>query len=53
MQVLKFELTMDQANLVMASLGKQPYETVAALIAELQKQAAPQLTPATPETNKE
>ena len=45
MEPLKFELTLEQANIILASLGKQPYETVAPVIAELQKQAAPQVQP--------
>ena len=48
MEPLKFELTLEQANIVLGALAKQPYEVVTALIAELQKQAQPQITPAAP-----
>lgn len=41
--MLKFELSLEEANIILASLGKMPYESVAGLIAKLQKQAAPQL----------
>lgn len=41
--MLKFELTLDEANTVLASLGKQPFEAVAAIINKLQQQAQPQL----------
>lgn len=41
--MLKFELTLDEANLVLGSLGKAPFETVANLINKLQQQAQPQL----------
>jgi hypothetical protein len=41
--VLKFELTAEEANVVLASLAKQPFEVVAGLIDKLQRQAQPQL----------
>ena len=40
---IKFELTVEQANIVLESLSRMPYQAVAGLIAELQKQAAPQV----------
>lgn len=40
---LKFELTLDEANVVLASLGKQPFDAVAQLIQKIQQQAQPQL----------
>jgi len=40
---ITFELTVDQANIVLESLYKMPYQAVAGLIAELQKQAASQI----------
>jgi hypothetical protein len=43
--VLKFELTAEEANVVLASLAKQPFEVVAGLIDKLQRQAQPQLAP--------
>jgi hypothetical protein len=41
---IKFELSFEQANIVLESLSRMPYQAVAALIAELQKQAAPQVS---------
>ena len=43
--VLKFELTAEEANVVLASLAKQPFEVVAGLIDKLQRQAQSQLAP--------
>lgn len=41
--MLNFELTLEEANIILNSLGKQPYEAVAPIIAKLQQQAQPQL----------
>lgn len=41
--VIKFELTLDEANAVMFALGKLPYDQVAGLVDKLRMQAAPQL----------
>lgn len=41
--MLKFELTLDEANLVLAALAKAPFEQVAGLIGKLREQAQPQL----------
>ena len=41
--MLKFELSVDEANLILAALGKAPFEQVAGLIAKLREQAQPQL----------
>ena len=41
--MLKFELTLDEANLVLAALGKAPFEQVAGLINKMRDQAQPQL----------
>jgi hypothetical protein len=38
-----FELTLDEANLVLAALGKAPFEQVAGLIGKIREQAQPQL----------
>ena len=38
-----FKLTLDEANLVLAALGKAPFEQVAGLIGNILKQAEPQL----------
>lgn len=40
---LNFELTLDEANLVLGSLGRGPYDQVAALIQNIRAQAEPQL----------
>ena len=41
--MFKFELTLDEANLVLAALGKAPFEQVAGLISKIKEQATPQL----------
>ena len=41
--MFNFELTLEEANLVLGSLGKQPYDTVAALIMKIKQQAEPQI----------
>lgn len=41
--MLKFELNLDEANLVLAALAKAPFEQVAGLIGKLREQAQPQL----------
>jgi hypothetical protein len=43
---LKFEVSMEEANLLIAALAKQPFEAVAGLIQKLQMQAQPQMSPA-------
>lgn len=40
---LTFTLSLDQANIVMAALGKLPYEASAGVIGLLQQQADPQV----------
>ena len=40
---MHLDLTIDQINVIMAALGNAPYITVAPVIAEIQKQAAPQV----------
>ncbi len=46
MNTLKFEVSMEEANLLMAALAKQPFEAVVGLIQKLQGQAQSQVTPA-------
>lgn len=41
--MLKFELSIEEANLILAALGKAPFEQVASLISKLREQAQPQL----------
>ena len=41
--MFQFELTLDEANLVLAALGKQPFEVVVNLIQKIKEQAEPQL----------
>lgn len=43
MKEFTFVVTESEANVLIASLAKQPYEAVAGLIQKLQLQAAPQL----------
>jgi len=40
---LKFEVSMEEANLLIAALAKQPFEAVAGLIQKLQQQAQSQM----------
>lgn len=42
MNKLKFEFTIDQTNLILAALGRMPYENVYNMIAEVQNQAKSQ-----------
>lgn len=39
---MKLDLTIQEANLILASLGKMPYESVFALIEKIQAQAKEQ-----------
>lgn len=41
--MLKFELSLEETNIILGSLGKQPFETVASVIQKIQQQAQPQL----------
>lgn len=43
-KTLKFEFTVEQTNVILAALGRMPYEAVAGLIAEMQKQAQSQIS---------
>ena len=40
---MQLDLTIEQINVIMQALGNAPYITVAPVIAEIQKQAAPQV----------
>ena len=40
---LNFTLTLDQTNVILAALGKQPFETVAPIVDAIRQQAQPQL----------
>ena len=42
---LKFTLSLDMTNVIMDALGGTPYRTAAPVIAELQRQAQPQMQP--------
>ena len=46
--MINFTLSIDQANLIMKHLGNGSYVEVSDLVAELQRQAAPQLAPPAP-----
>ena len=41
-QIFKIELSLNELNMILAYLGKQPYESVYTLIENLQKQAQKQ-----------
>lgn len=41
--ILKFELTVAEVNIVLATLSKHPFEQVADLITKIQNQGNPQL----------
>ncbi|HEY8459191.1 MAG TPA: hypothetical protein VIM99_02365 [Blastocatellia bacterium] len=43
MQTIKLNLTLEEVNLVLESLGHMPYVRVFQLISKLQQQAMPQL----------
>jgi hypothetical protein len=40
---MKFEFTIEQVNLLLHALSKMPYEMSAEMIAELRRQAEPQV----------
>ena len=40
---MKFDVTLEQANLILQALAKLPFEAVYQLVADLQKQAEAQL----------
>jgi len=40
---MKFEFTLEELNVVMAALGRMPYESVFQLVEKIREQAAPQL----------
>jgi hypothetical protein len=40
---MKFEFTLEELNVVMAALGRMPYEQVFQLVEKIREQAAPQL----------
>lgn len=42
---IKLELTLDEANAVLAMLGRLPYDQVFSLIKKIQEQGAPQAEP--------
>jgi hypothetical protein len=41
--MLKFELTIEEANVILSALAKEPFQTVAELIGKLRNQAQPQI----------
>jgi hypothetical protein len=40
--MIKLELTVNEVNIILGSLGKQPFEAVASVINKIQEQGAPQ-----------
>lgn len=53
MQKITLELTVDQVNIILASLGRMPYVEVAAVIEEIRKTAQEQINPARVEQSTE
>jgi hypothetical protein len=47
-ETLKFEFTVEQANIILQSLSEGPYRVVNPLIANIQQQAQSQMTTAMP-----
>ena len=45
-QTVKLELTVNQVNVILAAIAKQPLEVVLDVFNTIQKQASSQLTPA-------
>jgi hypothetical protein len=41
--MIKLELTVEEVNIILASLGKHPFESVFNVIKKIQDQAVPQL----------
>ena len=40
---MKFEFTIEELNIIMAALGRMPYEQVFQLVENVRNQAAPQI----------
>jgi hypothetical protein len=40
---IKLELTIDEVNAILASLGKHPFEAIFSLVNKIQQQAIPQV----------
>lgn len=47
-QTVKLELTVDEVNAILASLGKHPFESIFQLIGKIQSQGNAQLQAAAP-----
>ena len=47
--MIDLTLSIEQVNVIMGMLGRQPYEQVEGLIAKIRRQALPQLPPAVDE----
>lgn len=48
-QTVKLELTVDEVNTILASLGKHPFEAIFQLVGKIQSQGNAQLQAAAPE----
>ena len=46
---IALDLTVEEINVIMGVLGRQPFQEVEALIANIRRQALPQLPPAVAE----
>lgn len=49
MDTIKIALTIEEANIILAALGQQPYLKVAGLIQKIQEEGASQLQKGSPE----
>ncbi len=49
---IELKLPLSAVNVIMASLGKQPYEAVSGIIDTIRAQANPQLAPPVPPAEK-
>lgn len=45
-QIIKLELTVQEVNSILASLGKHPFDQIAALISKIKQQGDAQITQA-------
>lgn len=48
-QIIKLELTVQEVNSILASLGKHPFDQIAALISKIKQQGDAQVTEASAE----
>ena len=51
--MIKLELTVDEVNVILRSLGKHPFDEIAQLIVKIKQQGDPQATAAAAEATAE